>query len=60
MDGETATRKLREAYEAYCDELGEKPLSPSLLGRQLAQRGVARGGSGRRLYRGVSLRGEEK
>ena len=51
MDGEIATSRLREAYESFCEELGEKPLTASRLGRQLAQRGIGRGGAGRVLQR---------
>lgn len=60
MDGETSTRALREAYESYCHDLGEKPLTQSALGKRLGKRGVKkvrRGGGGRaRVYVGVSLR----
>jgi len=33
--GETPTRELREAYEIYCSDLGEKPLAANVLGRRL-------------------------
>ena len=59
MDGEVSTREFREAYEGFCAELGEKPLSASVLGKRLAKRGIRRGGrdGGReKVYEGVRLR----
>jgi phage/plasmid-associated DNA primase len=53
--GETGTTELREAYEEFCRELGEKPLGARMLGKRLAERGIERGGAGRRSYVGVSL-----
>jgi putative DNA primase/helicase len=59
MTGETPTRELRDAYESYCSDLGEKPLSASVLGKRLAKRGVRRASydsNREKVYRGVTLR----
>jgi len=59
MRGETPTRELREAYEAYCSDLGETPLGASVLGKRLSKRGVRRAhrdGGREKVYEGVSLR----
>jgi putative DNA primase/helicase len=59
MHGETPTRELREAYEAYCSDLGETPLGASVLGKRLSKRGVRRAhrdGGREKVYEGVSLR----
>ena len=53
--GEVAASDLRSAYEEFCEELGERPMSANVLGRELAKRGIRRGGKGDRKYRGVSL-----
>ena len=56
MSGDVPTTKLREAYESYCEELGERPLAANILGRRLGKRGIRRAQSGkRRFYEGVSL-----
>jgi putative DNA primase/helicase len=55
-EGEVETTALREAFEQFCKELGERPPAGNVLGRQLARRGIHRAGSGRRVYRGVTLR----
>jgi len=54
--GEVEVADLRQQYEAFCNEIGEEPLSPSLFGRELGGRGIERGGKARRLYRGVTLK----
>lgn len=57
LNGATPVADLREAYEAYCRDLGEKPLSGSALGRRLGKRGIRSAASnGSRAYQGVSLR----
>jgi hypothetical protein len=57
LSGEVAAAELRAAYDAYCAELGEKPLSAAPLGRELVRRGIATAKSnGRRVYRGLSLK----
>ena len=57
LDGKVATTKLREAYVEFCEDLGEKPLTASVLGKRLGKRGIRRSQSGkRRSYEGVSLR----
>lgn len=55
--GETTAVALRESYDDYCHELGEKPLAANVLGRRLARRGikVERRASNRRMYVGVSV-----
>ena len=60
MHGETTTVGFRQAYENYCTDAGEKPLTPAVLGRRLTKRRVHReqrpDGDRARIYRGVSLR----
>lgn len=56
MEGQVEAATLRSAYEAFCRDKGDEPLSANLLGRELAQRGITRGGAGGRRYCGVSLR----
>lgn len=56
LGGEVEVVALRESYESFCRELGEKPMSGSALGRKLSRRGISRGGKGRRSYRGLNLR----
>jgi putative DNA primase/helicase len=55
--GETPTAAFREAYESYCKQIGEKPLSASVLGRRLSKRGIRREETAEGyFYRPVSLR----
>jgi putative DNA primase/helicase len=56
LGGEATAASLRDAYEDYCHDAGEKPLSANVLGRRLAKRGI-RGvpRSSGRVYSGVSL-----
>ena len=58
LSGEVATRELRDAYESYCEELGEKPLPANTLGRRLGRRGIRREqrGGGGRVYVGVGVK----
>ena len=50
------TKKLRQAYERWCHEEGEKPLASSPFGRELKQRGLVRKPSnGRHFYLGLAL-----
>jgi len=60
MAGDTSTVALREAYEDYCRQIGEKPLAANVFGRRLAKRGIHRDrrtdGNRERIYRGLSLR----
>lgn len=50
------TKKLRSAYETWCQAEGEKPLSSSPFGRELKQRGLIRKPSnGRHFYLGLAL-----
>jgi hypothetical protein len=55
------TRDLRAAYERWCTDEGEKPISPQVLGRELRTRfGIDSDRShGRRFYVGVSLLSDE-
>lgn len=55
LGGEARAADFRAAYEDFCRDLGEKPLSAQMLGKRLAQRGFKRGGAGRRSYIGLSL-----
>lgn len=57
--GTVISAELREAYEAYCVELGEKPLAANVLGRQLRKRGIQPKAGRIRTYQGISLRGTE-
>lgn len=43
MSGEVMASELRETYEDFCRELGERPLAANSLGKQLARRGSAGG-----------------
>jgi putative DNA primase/helicase len=56
LEVEAAT--LREAYEAFCKGLGERPLAANALGRRLTRRGLRahKGTAGARFYRGIGLR----
>jgi putative DNA primase/helicase len=55
-DEVTAT-DLRAAYEDWCRELGERPVTSVALGKRLARRGIKsrRGAKGARIYTGISL-----
>ena len=44
LEGEVAPADLRGAYEQFCNELGERPLSANILGKRLARRGIRRSG----------------
>jgi putative DNA primase/helicase len=55
-DGEVEVASLRDAYEQFCRDLGEAPMAANTLGKELAKRGISRGGKRDRLYRGVRLR----
>jgi len=58
LEGEVEAATLREAFDAFCGEIGERPPGAAVLGRRLARRGIEsrRGTAGRRVYGGVSLR----
>ena len=36
---QVSVKDLRQAYERHCEEIGETPLSPSVFGQQLKERG---------------------
>ena len=58
----TAVGALREAYDHWCEQLGERPVSAKRLTQELQSRfGVAdaRGGKGQRFYTGLALLGRE-
>ncbi|MCC6223447.1 MAG: hypothetical protein IT201_08160 [Thermoleophilia bacterium] len=54
-DHETTPADLRDAYERYCREIGERPPAASVLGKQLSRRGITRAGRSNN-YRGVALK----
>jgi putative DNA primase/helicase len=58
--GDVDATTFREAYAAYCQDVGERPLAANVLGKRLSKRGIRRerqtDGERRRIYRGVSLR----
>lgn len=56
-EGETTATDLRAAYEGWCLEVDEKPLTSRVLGRQLGRRGITarRGAKGARIYSPISL-----
>jgi hypothetical protein len=57
LEGEIAAPELREAYERFCGDLGEKPLNRSVLGKRLRKRGIAaESRNSARFYQGVKLR----
>lgn len=60
FSGETAATDLRTAYEDWCRELGERPLSGVALGKRLARRGITsrRGAKGTRIYVGIEVTGD--
>ncbi|MFF5291826.1 phage/plasmid primase, P4 family [Paractinoplanes globisporus] len=55
--GRIATTVLREAYEQWCEEVGERPVSAKRLTQDLRRHGIgeARGSKGRRFYTGILL-----
>jgi putative DNA primase/helicase len=55
LGGEMEPEALRDAYGAFCAELGERPLSASVLGKRLARRGIKRGGRNS-VYHGIGLK----
>jgi putative DNA primase/helicase len=57
LGGDAAVSDLYEAYEAYCKDLGERPMTKNRLGRRLRKRGVSDDKlAGIRTYLGISLR----
>jgi putative DNA primase/helicase len=54
--GEVLATRLRAEYERFCEDAGEEPLATNRLGKELATRGITRGGAKRRFYRGVSIK----
>jgi len=56
LHGEVEAATLRAAYEAYCKDLGEKPLTASSLGKRLTRRGIkATKSNNVRTYSGLRL-----
>lgn len=55
--GRVPTTALRDAYEQWCEQVGERPVSAKRLTQDLRRQGVgeARGGKGRRFYTGIVL-----
>jgi putative DNA primase/helicase len=57
LEGEIEPAELREAYERFCNGIGERPLSANVLGRRLAGHGIKRVTRDRRsVYLGIRLR----
>jgi putative DNA primase/helicase len=56
MKEEIEAAKLRDRYEDYCREIGEKPLASTTLGRELSKRGITKSTGTPKVYRGISLR----
>jgi putative DNA primase/helicase len=57
LEGEIEPAELREAYERFCETIGERPLSANVLGRRLAGGGIKRATRDRRsVYLGIRLR----
>ncbi|WP_236049212.1 phage/plasmid primase, P4 family [Paractinoplanes ovalisporus] len=56
------TTVLRDTYEQWCDQAGERPVSAKRLTQDLRRFGIgeARGSKGRRFYTGVVLRGVDE
>jgi len=54
LEGEIKPVELRASYEAYCEEIGEKPLAGNVLGKKLARRGIERHKRAG-VYRGIRL-----
>jgi putative DNA primase/helicase len=60
--GQTAVSVVRESYEQWCEQVGERPVSAKRLTQELQSRfGVAdaRGSKGQRFYTGVALLSSE-
>ncbi|MFI7602551.1 hypothetical protein [Actinoplanes sp. NPDC049681] len=58
----TAVSVLRESYEQWCEQLGERPVSAKRLTQELQGRFAvadARGSKGRRFYTGIALLNSE-
>jgi putative DNA primase/helicase len=57
LEGEIEPAVLREVYDAFCTEIGERPVSASVLGKRLARRGIKRkDGPQHGFYIGISLK----
>jgi putative DNA primase/helicase len=57
LEGDIEPAILREAYEQFCDAIGEKPLASAILGKRLRRRGIRRRTrDGHSVYDGLSLR----
>lgn len=52
-DARTIKTQLRGAYERWCGDNGEQPLTAREFGVRLARHGIRRGGAGRSQYVGV-------
>jgi putative DNA primase/helicase len=56
LHGDIEAATLRATYDAYCKEIGEKPMSASALGRRLSRRGIRIGKpGGTRMYHGIQV-----
>jgi putative DNA primase/helicase len=57
LNGQARPTDLREAYDHFCHELGEKPLAATVLGKRLARRGIKKGShDGSTVYHGITLK----
>ncbi len=55
LTGEIEPADLRSALDHYCQEMGERPPSASVLGRRLGTRGIKRSSGNHGPYIGLSL-----
>jgi putative DNA primase/helicase len=55
LEDEIQPAELREAYDAFCSEIGERQLTAAVFGKRLARRGIRREGPNG-AYRGITLR----
>jgi putative DNA primase/helicase len=54
-DGEVRASELYKAYEEWCEEVGERPVSGTAFGRGLIERGLQKYKTQYVIYRGVKL-----
>jgi putative DNA primase/helicase len=55
LEGEIEPASLREAFDTFCAEIGERPFTAAVLGKRLARRGIRREGQNG-AYRGIGLK----
>lgn len=54
-DEQVDTQSVYDDYRRWCAENGFSPITKSSLTRRLEERGILRGGQGRRFYRGIRM-----